>query len=88
MIKYFCIHSKQKVYVSTIVPMLPVMGVRKNSSIISRTRKHIWLKVFLLKLMQECRDGRKFQVSTTYNKKVIANQNTKVTMVPIPRNKG
>ena len=31
MIKYFVIHSKQKVYISAIVPMPPVMGIRKSS---------------------------------------------------------
>ena len=52
--------------------MPPVMGVRKTSSDIQRMCKHIWLKIFLNKSMQECRDVRKSQVSTTYNKKVIA----------------
>ena len=72
MIKYFEILSKQKVCIGTIVPMPPVMGVRKTSSNISGMCRHIWLKVFLNKPMQECRDVRKFQVSTHYNKKVIA----------------
>ena len=72
MIKYFGIHSKQKVYIGTIVPMPPVMGVRKTSSDIQEMCKHIWLKIFLNKSMQECRDVRKCQVCTTYNKKVIA----------------
>ena len=49
-----------------------VMGVRKTSSDIHRMCKHIWLKIFLNKSMQDCRDVRKSQVSTTYNKKVIA----------------
>ena len=72
MIKYFCIDSKQKVYVGTIVPMPPVMGVRKTSSNIPGTREHIWLNVFSNKPMQECKDVRKSQVSTTYLKIVIA----------------
>ena len=65
-------HSKQKVYIGTVVPMPPVMGVRKTSSDIQGMCKHIWLKIFLNKSMQECRGVRKSQVSTTYNKKVIA----------------
>ena len=48
------------------------MGVRKTSFKIPGTRKHIWLKVFSNKPTQECRDARKSQISTTYNKKVIA----------------
>ena len=52
--------------------MPPVMGVRKTSSDIPGMCEHIWLKVFLNKLMQECRDVRKSQVPTNYNKKVIA----------------
>ena len=52
--------------------MPPVMGVRKTSSVIQGMCKHIWLKIFLNKSMQECRDVRKSQVSETYNKKVIA----------------
>ena len=52
--------------------MPPVMGVRTTLSNIPGTRKHIWLKVFSNKPMQECRDVRKSQVSTTENKKVIA----------------
>ena len=52
--------------------MSPVMGVRKTSSDIQGMCTHIWLKIFLNKSMQECRDVRKSQVSTTYNKKVIA----------------
>ena len=67
MINYFGIQSKQKVYVGTIVPMPPVMGVRKTSSDIQGMCKHIWLKIFLNKSMQKCRDVRKSQVSTTYN---------------------
>jgi len=69
MIKCFGIHSKQKVYTGT---MTPVMGVRKTSSDIPRMCKHIWPKIFLKKPMQECRDARKFQVSTTNNKEVTA----------------
>ena len=72
MIKYFEIHSKQKVCIGTIVPMPPVMGVRKTSCDISGICTHIWLKVFLNKPMQECRDVRKSQVSTHHNKKVTA----------------
>ena len=87
MIKYFCIHSKQKVYVCTIVPMPPVMGVRKNLSNISRTRKHIWLKVFSHKPMQKCRDVRKSQVSTTYKKKLSLIEIAKVAIVPMPPDK-
>ena len=52
--------------------MPPVMGVGKNSSDIQGMCKHIWLKIFLNKSMQEYRDVRKSQVSTNYNKKVIA----------------
>ena len=52
--------------------MPPVMGVRKTSSDIQGMCIYIWLKIFLNKSMQECRDVRKSQVSTTYNKKVIA----------------
>ena len=48
------------------------MGVRKISSHAPGMRKHIWLKVFLNKPLQECRDVRESQVSTNYNKKVIA----------------
>ena len=44
MIKYFCIYSKQKVYVGTIVPKPPVKGVRKISSNIPGTSKLIWQK--------------------------------------------
>ena len=51
--------------------MPPVMGVRKTSSDIQGMCKHIWLKIFLNKSMQICRDVRKSQISTTYNKKVI-----------------
>ena len=72
MIKYFGIHSKHLVYIGTIVPMPPVMGVRKTLSDIHGMCEHIWLKVFLNKPMQECRDVRKSQVSTNYSKKVIA----------------
>ena len=72
MINYFEIHSKQKAYIGTIVPMPPVMGVRKTSSDIQGMCKQIWLKIFLNKFMQECRDVRKSQVSATYNKKIIA----------------
>ena len=72
MIKYFGIHSKQLVYVGTIVPMPPVVGVRKTSCDIQERCKHIWLKVFLNKPMQECRDVRKSRVSTNHSKKVIA----------------
>ena len=56
----------------TIVPMPPVIGVRKTSPDLLRMCKHIGLKVFLNKLMQECRVVRKSQVSSNYNKKVIA----------------
>ena len=58
MMKYFGIYSKQQVYVGTIVPMPPVMGVRKTSSDIQGMCEHIWLKVLLNKPMQECRDVR------------------------------
>ena len=57
--------------------MLSVMDVRKTSTKIPGMCKHIWLKVFLNKLIQECRDVRKSQVSTNYNKKVIAILNHK-----------
>ena len=60
MIKYFGIHSKQQVYIGTIVPMPPVMGVRKTLSDIQGMCKHIRLKVFLNKPMPECRDVRKY----------------------------
>ena len=72
MIKYFGIHSKQKVYIGTIVPMPPVICARKTSFDISGMCKHIWLKVFLNKPMQKCKDVRKSQISTNHNKKVIA----------------
>ena len=49
--------------------MLPVMGVKKASSDIPRMCQHIWLKLFLNKPMQECRDVRESQESTNYNKK-------------------
>ena len=52
--------------------MPPVMDVTKTSSNIQGMCKHIWLKIFLNKSMQECRDIRKSQVSMSYNKKVIA----------------
>ena len=70
MIKYFGIHSEQKVYIGTIVPMPPNVGMRKTSCNIPGMCTHIWLKVFMNKPMQECRDVRKFQVSTNNNKKV------------------
>ena len=72
MTKYFGIYSKRKVYIGTIVPIPPVMGVRKISYNIPETGKHIWLKVFLNKPIKKFRDVRKSQVSTSYNKKVIA----------------
>ena len=52
--------------------MPPVMGVRKTSLNEPIMCKHIWRKIFLNKSMQECRDVRKFEVSMTYKKKVIA----------------
>ena len=71
MMKYFGIYSKQQVYVGTIAPMPPVMGVRKTSSDKQGMCEHVWLKVFLNKPMQECRDVKKSQVSTNYSKKAI-----------------
>ena len=68
--------------------MPPVMGVRKTSSNIQGMCKHIWLKIFLNKSMQECRDVRKSQVSTTYNKKLSLFKIEKVTIVPMPPDKG
>ena len=53
MVKCFGIHSKQQVYIGTIVPMPPVMGVRKTSSDIQGMCQRIWLKVFLNKPMQK-----------------------------------
>ena len=41
MIMNFGIHSKQKVYIGTIVPMPPVMGVRKTLCDIQEMCEHI-----------------------------------------------
>ena len=64
--------------------MPPVMGVRKTSSDIQEMCKHIWLKIFLNKSMQECRDVRKSQVL----KKLSLFKIAKVTIVPMPQDKG
>ena len=68
--------------------MPPVMGVKKTSSDIQEMCKHIWLKIFLNKSMQKCRDVRKSQVCTTYNKKLSLFKIAKVTIVPMPPDKG
>ena len=68
--------------------MPPVMGVRKTLSDIQGMCKHIWLKIFLNKSMQECSDVRKSHVSTTYKKKLSLFKIAKVTIVPMPPDKG
>ena len=68
--------------------MPPVMGVKKTSSDIPGMCKHIWLKLFLNKPVQDCRDVRKSQVSTNYNKKLSLFKIEKVTIVPKPLGKG
>ena len=42
-------------------------GCKKNFSNTSEMCKHIWLKVFLNKTTQKCRDAKKFQVSVILN---------------------
>ena len=70
--------------------MPPVMGVRKTSSYIQGMCKHIWLKIFLNKSMQECRDVRKSKVQylRLITKKLSLFQIAKVTIVPMPPDKG
>ena len=68
---YFVINLRGNVYIGTIVPMPPVMGVGKTLFDIPGMQPHIWLQVLLNEPMQECRDVRKSQVYMTYNKKVI-----------------
>ena len=47
--------------------MPPVMCVGKTLSDIPRMSKRIWLKLFSNKLMQICKDVRKFQGSAILN---------------------
>ena len=87
MIKYSCIHSKQKIYVDTIVSMPPVMGVRKTLSNIPGKRKHIWLKVFSNKPMEEC-ISENLRYLRLITKKLSLLKIEKFTIVPMPPNEG